>query len=41
MTVTLLPVRRAVGETVAIAAQALCAIMALIVPRAPPKQDEP
>jgi hypothetical protein len=41
MRVILLLVRRAVGETVAIVAQALRAIMALIVPRAPPKQDEP
>jgi len=41
MRVTLLPARRAVAETVAIAAQALRALLALVIPHAPPKQDEP
>ena len=41
MSVNFLPARRAVAETVAIAGQALRALLALFVPSPRPKQDEP
>ena len=40
MRLTLRPAKRAVAETVAIAAQSLHALLMLILPRAKPKQDE-
>lgn len=41
MRLTLRPAKRAVSETVAIAAQTLRALLALFVPSPRPKQDEP